>query len=271
MPGAPQQLRLVPRRADLTVGRSFPLPSLPSNKIVEIRFAGHSHLAGSLVHWICENLLSRSCPKGKQNVQPDRMPRSASAHAPWFHRGKRPWSEPYRAYDVLGSCRRWPPGQTNSAGTVIRRRRQFKDQAYPAGHCRRSQLVAEFGPMRHFVRRGGWRRLLSRGLRRGGRETPSASGITDYQPCGYERQLQSALPDPPPFRSYNRLCEPVAVRIVLHWARPAILTCACRKLNPGVSVVESAKIGRQRMCPARSTARETGASFSRDRCVRDPL
>jgi hypothetical protein len=31
------------------------------------------------------------------------------------------------------------------------------------------------------------------------------------------------------------------------------------------------RIGRQRICPARSTARENGASFSRDRCVRAPL
>src|SRR6266404_5175733 len=28
------------------------------------------------------------------------------------------------------------------------------------------------------------------------------------------------------------------------------------------------RIGRQRMCPVRSTARETGVSFSKDRCVR---
>src|SRR3981081_1930272 len=28
------------------------------------------------------------------------------------------------------------------------------------------------------------------------------------------------------------------------------------------------RIGRQRICPARSTARENGASFSNDRCVR---
>jgi MFS family permease len=31
------------------------------------------------------------------------------------------------------------------------------------------------------------------------------------------------------------------------------------------------RIGRQRICPARSTARESGASFSKDRCVRAPL
>jgi hypothetical protein len=31
------------------------------------------------------------------------------------------------------------------------------------------------------------------------------------------------------------------------------------------------RIGRQRICPARSTARENGASFSNDRCVRAPL
>jgi hypothetical protein len=35
--------------------------------------------------------------------------------------------------------------------------------------------------------------------------------------------------------------------------------CACRKLNPGMLVMQSA--WRQRICPARSTARETGASF----------
>src|SRR5229473_4016891 len=29
------------------------------------------------------------------------------------------------------------------------------------------------------------------------------------------------------------------------------------------------RTGRQRMCPVRSTARETGVSFSRDRCVRN--
>src|SRR5258708_2016484 len=31
------------------------------------------------------------------------------------------------------------------------------------------------------------------------------------------------------------------------------------------------RIGRQRICPARSTARENGASFSKERCVRAPL
>src|SRR5258708_3557071 len=31
------------------------------------------------------------------------------------------------------------------------------------------------------------------------------------------------------------------------------------------------RTGRQRMLPARSTARETGASFSKDRCVRTSL
>jgi hypothetical protein len=31
------------------------------------------------------------------------------------------------------------------------------------------------------------------------------------------------------------------------------------------------RIGRQRICPARSTARENGASFSKERCVRVPL
>jgi hypothetical protein len=31
------------------------------------------------------------------------------------------------------------------------------------------------------------------------------------------------------------------------------------------------RTGRQRMCPVRSTARETGVSFSKDRCVRTSL
>jgi hypothetical protein len=31
------------------------------------------------------------------------------------------------------------------------------------------------------------------------------------------------------------------------------------------------RIGRQRICPARSTGRENGASFSKERCVRAPL
>src|SRR3979490_60581 len=31
------------------------------------------------------------------------------------------------------------------------------------------------------------------------------------------------------------------------------------------------RTGRQRMCPASSTARETGASFSKDKCVRTSL
>src|SRR6266436_9458516 len=31
------------------------------------------------------------------------------------------------------------------------------------------------------------------------------------------------------------------------------------------------RMGRQRICPARSTVRENGASFSKDRCVRAPL
>ena len=33
----------------------------------------------------------------------------------------------------------------------------------------------------------------------------------------------------------------------------------------------SPRIGRQRMCPASSTARETGVSFSKDKCVRTSL
>jgi hypothetical protein len=40
------------------------------------------------------------------------------------------------------------------AGSAVSR--QFVDQAHPAGYCRRSDLVAEFGPMRNFVARGGW-------------------------------------------------------------------------------------------------------------------
>src|SRR5260370_31207103 len=48
----------------------------------------------------------------------------------------------------------------------------------------------------------------------------------------------------------------------------------------GVPVVNQIRIywwcspprtGRQRMCPVRSTARETGVSFSKDRCVRTSL
>jgi hypothetical protein len=53
-----------------------------------------------------------------------------------------------------------------------------------------------------------------------------------------------------------------------------------RNLPPGVPVVNQIRIywwcspprtGRQRMCPVRSTARETGVSFSKDRCVRTSL
>src|SRR5437588_51906 len=47
--------------------------------------------------------------------------------------------------------------------------------------------------------------------------------IAGEQPYRYERQLESDFPYPPAFRSYNRLCEPVAVRVV-HWARSPILT-----------------------------------------------
>ena len=156
-------------------------------------------------------------------MQPDRTRRTTSAYASRLHRGKRRWSEPYLAYDVLRSRRQRQPGLTNSARTIVRRRREFEDQTPFVGHCRRSHLVAQFGPVRHLVGRGCWRRLLSRGLRRGSRQTPSASGIADKQPYRHERQLESALPDPPPFRSYNRLCKPVTVRIV-HRARPPILT-----------------------------------------------
>jgi hypothetical protein len=56
------------------------------------------------------------------------------------------------------------------------------------------------------------------------------------------------------------------------WRAPKrIFDCAYRKLEPDILVVQPAENGRQRMCPASSTARETGASFSRDRCVRAPL
>src|SRR5206468_10111519 len=64
--------------------------------------------------------------------------------------------------------------------------------------------------------------LLYRGLRRGGRETPTASDIASKQPR-HGRQGESALPDPPAFRSYSRLCEFVAVWIVRR-TRPPILT-----------------------------------------------
>ena len=48
-------------------------------------------------------------------------------------------------------------------------------------------------------------------------------------------------------------------------------TCPCRKSNPNILVCSPPRTGRQRMLPARSTARETGASFSKDRCVRTSL
>ena len=54
----------------------------------------------------------------------------------------------------------------------------------------------------------------------------------------------------------------------------------CRGKRPAVPVdnqirtywwCSPPRIGRQRICPARSTARENGASFCKDRCVRPPL
>jgi hypothetical protein len=62
-------------------------------------------------------------------------------------------------------------------------------------------------------------------------------------------------------------------------ARPGGITDAPDYVG-GVPVVNQIRIywwcspprtGRQRMCPVRSTARETGVSFSRDRCVRTSL
>src|SRR5882762_3412330 len=55
------------------------------------------------------------------------------------------------------------------------------------------------------------------------------------------------------------------------WRRLLRRTCACRKSNPDVLVVQPAENGATKDLPARSTARETGASFSKDRCVRAPL
>src|SRR6476660_820314 len=93
---------------------------------------------------------------GGQNVLPNRTRYRTSAHASWLHRGKRRGSEPNCPHDVLRRRRRRQYRYTNSGRTIIGRCRQFVDQAHPAGHCRRSDLVAEFGPMRNFVARGGW-------------------------------------------------------------------------------------------------------------------
>jgi hypothetical protein len=46
---------------------------------------------------------------------------------------------------------------------------------------------------------------------------------------------------------------------------------ACRKSNPDILVWSPPRTGRQRICRARSTARENGASFSNDRCMCAPL
>ena len=48
-------------------------------------------------------------------------------------------------------------------------------------------------------------------------------------------------------------------------------TCACRKSIPDILMMQSASTGRQRMCPARSTARRAGASLFNDKCVRVSL
>jgi len=42
-------------------------------------------------------------------------------------------------------------GRSEPYCAIIRGRQQLQDQTYLAGHCRRSQLVAEFGPMRHLA------------------------------------------------------------------------------------------------------------------------
>jgi hypothetical protein len=49
------------------------------------------------------------------------------------------------------------------------------------------------------------------------------------------------------------------------------LGCACRKSNPNILVVQPAENWAAKNLSSRSTARETGASFSRDRCVRASL
>ena len=43
--------------------------------------------------------------------------------------------------------------------------------------------------------------------------------------------------------------------------------CACRKSNANILVVQPAQDRAARMVPASLTARETGASFSKDKCV----
>jgi DNA-binding GntR family transcriptional regulator len=51
----------------------------------------------------------------------------------------------------------------------------------------------------------------------------------------------------------------------------AFHACACRNQIRADWWCSPPRIGRQRICPARSTARENGASFSKERCVRAPL
>jgi hypothetical protein len=45
-------------------------------------------------------------------------------------------------------------------------------------------------------------------------------------------------------------------------------TCACRKSNPGILVMQPAQDWATENVPGAIDGRETGASFSRDRCVR---
>ena len=49
------------------------------------------------------------------------------------------------------------------------------------------------------------------------------------------------------------------------------LPCACRNQIRTYWWCSPPRIGRQRICPASSTAREIGASFSKDKCVRISL
>src|SRR5712672_2808419 len=66
-----------------------------------------------------------------------------------------------------------------------------------------------------------------------------------------------------------------------HDAKTSVDSYSCHKIEDAVVPVVNQirtywwcsppRTGRQRMLPARSTARETGASFSKDRCVRTSL
>jgi hypothetical protein len=82
------------------------------------------------------------------------------------------------------------------------------------------------------------------------------------------RRLRAWIRSLRPYPSLALFSVPV---IILEPIKPVAAylaaTCACRKSNPTYWWCSPPRTGRQRMVPASLTARETGASFSKDKCV----